>query len=349
MRAAGDRIWFTTDGQMCTDTPFCAVERLLPHYCFRCGAEAYEFWGAAWLTYDPYRFGRHAYIHQSSAPGKSFWVRYPNGDGFLIYPGEPIGHDGLVSSVRLEQAREGVEDYEYLCLHKSMMAKAQEAGRDITRARATAERARNLVSIPNAGGRHSTKILPVPDSVLELREELARSIEELFDGQRTARRGTATDTGMVRGEKVMTASEIQRLIETVLQPGYGIDDAVASFGAIAEDSVPCTIRLTPRGENVAEALLEYLEREEAPEGSRFLSGITIRFVRPVVMRFALFEEKHGTPSEGPRLHPNQPIPYRFPLDGYAYAGDLLLYAHPTDVPREKRVEMVKVLRHPEGE
>ncbi len=99
---------------MCTDTPYCAVERLLPHYCFKYGAEAYEFWGVAWHTYDPYRFGWHAFIYQSSEPGESYWVRYPNGDGFLLYPGQPIGHAGPVSSIRLEQAREGVEDYEYL-------------------------------------------------------------------------------------------------------------------------------------------------------------------------------------------------------------------------------------------
>ena len=35
LRARGDRLWFTTDGQMCIDTPYCAVKRLLPHYCFQ--------------------------------------------------------------------------------------------------------------------------------------------------------------------------------------------------------------------------------------------------------------------------------------------------------------------------
>ncbi|MBT7161120.1 MAG: hypothetical protein HN904_00005, partial [Victivallales bacterium] len=64
-KAAGDRIWFTTDGQMCTDTPYCAIERLLPQYCFRYDVEAYEFWGIAWLTYDPYEYGWHSYVAQS--------------------------------------------------------------------------------------------------------------------------------------------------------------------------------------------------------------------------------------------------------------------------------------------
>ncbi len=151
----------------------------MPHYCFKYGVEAYEFWGVAWLTYDPYRFGWHAYIHQSSEPGSSYWVRYPNGDGFLLYPGKPIGYDGLVSSIRLEQAREGVEDYEYLDLLRQQIADANAAGRDTTAAEHAMHEAAELVSIPNAGGRYSTKILSDPDAVFRVRRALAAAIERL--------------------------------------------------------------------------------------------------------------------------------------------------------------------------
>ena len=77
LRSAGDRVWWTTDGQMCTDTPYCAVERLLPHYCFKYGAEAYEFWGICWTTYDPHRFGWHAFIHQPISPASCFGFAIP--------------------------------------------------------------------------------------------------------------------------------------------------------------------------------------------------------------------------------------------------------------------------------
>jgi hypothetical protein len=173
------RVWFTTDGQMCSDTPCCAVERLLPHYCFKYHALAYEFWGATWLTYDPYRFGWHAYIHQSGEPGKSTWVRYPNGDGFLIYPGAPIGHAGPVSSIRLEQAREGVEDYEYLFLLRKLADAAKTAGRDARDAEQALADADRLVEIPNAGGRYASKILPDPDAVLRAKRSLGAAIERL--------------------------------------------------------------------------------------------------------------------------------------------------------------------------
>ena len=178
LRAAGDRLWFTTDGQMCTDTPYCAVERLLPHYCFKYGVQAYEFWGVGWLTYDPYKYGWHSYIRQSGEPGQQHWVRYPNGDGFLLYPGQPIDHPGLVSSIRLEQAREGVEDYEYLYMLKHLVTEGKSSGKDSARAEAALQSAAELVTIPNAGGRYSSKILADPEKLYEARKALAEAIEQ---------------------------------------------------------------------------------------------------------------------------------------------------------------------------
>ena len=162
---AGNRIWWTTDGQMCTDTPYCAVERLLPLYARAFGADAYEFWGCTWLTYDPWKFGWHSYIRQSDTPGKTYWVRYPAGDGFLIYPPHEGGTEP-VSTIRLEAARDGVEDYNYLVLLDRMAA-----GTDARAAEAArlAGEFRALVSIPNAGGRYSTRILPEPEKLASLR------------------------------------------------------------------------------------------------------------------------------------------------------------------------------------
>ncbi len=179
LRSGGARIWFTTDGQMCTDTPYCAVERLLPHYCFKYGAEAYEFWGVAWQTYDPFRFGWHSFIYQTSEPGESSWVRYPNGDGFLLYPGQPLGQDGPVSSIRLEQAREGVEDYEYLHLLTALVESAQRAGKPVAAAERALRAAQDLVQIPNDGGYYSTRILPHPERLDETRRAVAEAIESL--------------------------------------------------------------------------------------------------------------------------------------------------------------------------
>ena len=200
--ASGKRVWWTTDGQMCIDTPYCAVERLLPHYCFQYGASAYEFWGIDWLTYDPWKFGWHSYIFQTEAPGRTVWVRYPNGDGFLAYPGltadsgmlpsfsssagsvgsdgSPASFPGPVSSIRMEQAREGCEDYEYLHLLRSLLVKSESVAVDSAEAAQAAQTAAGLVAIPNAGGRYSTKILPDPDAVFRTKEAVAAAIERLI-------------------------------------------------------------------------------------------------------------------------------------------------------------------------
>lgn len=43
-----------------------------------------------------------------------------SGDGMLVYPGEPIGLDGIVPSMRLKWLREGIEDYEYIEILKQL-------------------------------------------------------------------------------------------------------------------------------------------------------------------------------------------------------------------------------------
>lgn len=166
LQQGGTRIWWTTDGQMCIDTPYCAVERLLPYYCFKYGAEAYEYFAIDRTVYDPWQFGWHPFIDLTLTPGEKTASRYHNGGGYLVYPGGPVGHDGPVTTVRLEQAREGVEDYEYLYL----LSRAN--NRNPALAQAT-----GLVNIPSAEGRYSTKILPRPDAVLEAREAMAKAIE----------------------------------------------------------------------------------------------------------------------------------------------------------------------------
>ena len=177
--AAGDEIRFTTDGHMCLDTPYLAIERLLPWLCWKYGATGYEFWGVNWWTYDPWERGWHRFISQSDDGTNYYWVRYPNGDGYLTYPGARVGVDGPVSSIRLEQVRDGIEDYEYFRIldRLIMQAKARGIGtRDAERARADAAA---LVSIPNKGGRYSTALLPDPDAVPRLRAAVAAAIERL--------------------------------------------------------------------------------------------------------------------------------------------------------------------------
>ncbi|MDO5565858.1 MAG: DUF4091 domain-containing protein, partial [Planctomycetia bacterium] len=176
-KARGDRIWWTTDGQMCLDTPYCAVERMLPYWCHYYGADVYEFWGSNWYTYDPFRYGWHSYIGQTDSPTNHYHVRYPNGDGYIFYPGHLIGLDGYISSVRMEQAREGLEDAACLVLLKRELDRcktkdsaAYKKGLEVWK------QVGQLVPIPTPGGRYSSRILPRPEIIDQLKYEVDQAI-----------------------------------------------------------------------------------------------------------------------------------------------------------------------------
>ncbi|MDD2598007.1 MAG: DUF4091 domain-containing protein [Kiritimatiellae bacterium] len=176
-RKLNNEIWFTTDGQMCTDTPLLAVERMLPHYAFKYNADAYEFWGVSWYTYNPWEFGWHSYINQSSTPGEHYFVRYPNGDGYLIYP--PMAELGEsrepVTSIRIEAARDGVEDFCYLKLLQELADRHNDQV-----ARKVLEEFLSFSKIPNAGGRYSSANLSDPERMIQLRVEMGAAIERLL-------------------------------------------------------------------------------------------------------------------------------------------------------------------------
>ncbi len=43
-----------------------------------------------------------------------------SGEGMLLYPGAPVGINGVVPSIRLKRIRDGIEDYEYISLLKKL-------------------------------------------------------------------------------------------------------------------------------------------------------------------------------------------------------------------------------------
>ncbi len=179
LKAAGKGFWFTCDGQMAIDTPFLATERLLPYYCFKYGAGGFEFWGATWWTHNPWERGWHTFISQSDDGRRHYWIRYPNGDGYLAYPGAPGVAEGPVSTIRLEAVREGMEDYEALKTLEDLAAAAPPASPAARAAREALAAARALVDIPNSGGLRSLDLLPDPTAVGRVRREINRAIERL--------------------------------------------------------------------------------------------------------------------------------------------------------------------------
>ena len=93
-----------------------------------------------------------------------------------------MGVDGPASKIRLEQIRQGLEDYEALALLGELAAKAKQAGRAAPGAERALAMARDLVTIPNAGGLRSTEILPNPDQVPAIRKAVNAALVQLTLG-----------------------------------------------------------------------------------------------------------------------------------------------------------------------
>lgn len=171
---AHDDILITTDGQFCIDTPYNALERLMPLFCHVYGFRGYEFWGVDWHMRNPFKWAFHRDRISNVLPGQYRRNRFPNGDGYFIYPGNMIGYPGIVSSVRLEAIRDGMEDYEYFTMLKALAEKTGDSD-----AKAVLAKARVLTPIPNAGGRKAEQLLPDPAALSALRLEAAAHIARL--------------------------------------------------------------------------------------------------------------------------------------------------------------------------
>jgi len=179
-KAAGDKFWFTTDGTQCIDTPYTGSERLLGWWCYKYGVLGHEFWGLAWYTYDPWKYGWHNSISQrDSETSPPYFIRYPNGDGYVIYPGKDVGQVDPVASIRLAGVRDGEYDYEYFRLLQQSIDAAKKAGRSVAAAQAVMDKALALIDIPNAGGLQTTQIMADPKAFLTVRDEMADQIDKL--------------------------------------------------------------------------------------------------------------------------------------------------------------------------
>jgi hypothetical protein len=58
---------------------------------------------------------------------------YPAGEGMLLYPGEAVGTEGVVPSLRLKWLRDGADDYDYgrLLKDKGKQAALDNIARDV--------------------------------------------------------------------------------------------------------------------------------------------------------------------------------------------------------------------------
>jgi hypothetical protein len=105
-----------------------------------------------------------------------------NGDGRFIYPpllaadsksGTPV-LEGPVDSIRWEQLRDGIEDYEYLCILRRRLAQRQP-----TLPGETYQKYSRLLVVPETITRSLTEFAREGTPIEEQRHRVARAIEEL--------------------------------------------------------------------------------------------------------------------------------------------------------------------------
>lgn len=118
-----------------------------------------------------------------------------NGDGRFLYPPrrdpntatEP-NLDGPINSIRWENLRDGMEDYEYFWLLREAVRGVEASkGGSVNRDEQTDERAallaeaKRLLAVPDAVSRDLTHFTTDPRPLLEHRDKLARMIERLAE------------------------------------------------------------------------------------------------------------------------------------------------------------------------
>jgi Domain of unknown function (DUF4091)/Family of unknown function (DUF6067) len=118
--SAGEEIWsYTALCQGRTDTPFWELDFPILNYRI-----------PMWISW---RFGITGLLYWSTtnwASTRDVWT-YPltyrdqyNMEGSLLYPGVDAGVQGFITSIRLKQIREGLEDYEYLTILSQRRSRA---------------------------------------------------------------------------------------------------------------------------------------------------------------------------------------------------------------------------------
>jgi len=103
-----------------------------------------------------------------------------NGDGSLLCPGP----DGPLSTIRLENIRDGLEDYEYLYLLAELVRKIRDLP-ETARNLAYLDRANRLLAVPNSLVRSLTEYTRDPNVIYEYRALLAKHIiegKQILDG-----------------------------------------------------------------------------------------------------------------------------------------------------------------------
>ncbi|MFH1771982.1 MAG: glycoside hydrolase domain-containing protein [Candidatus Omnitrophota bacterium] len=161
--ARGKEIWMYISGpgnvypNFAMDFPAQSA-RIIPWLCFKYDFKGLLYWAVNFWNVNPYKDAMNTDWQQ-------------NGNGVLFYP----GIDGPVASLRLELIRDGMEDYEYLFLLKSLYESKKNSISD-TGLKNEIENILSLKGFISSLKKYETD----PDKLLNMREKIAQMIVHLL-------------------------------------------------------------------------------------------------------------------------------------------------------------------------
>lgn len=149
-RARGDVYWWYNQDDNCIGAPI-VTHRALPWASWQADLAGYFVWAISYW-----------------GSAEAMWVTpYEIGEAMAIYPGK----SGPIDSLRWEQTREGLEDYDYLVLLQKAVEDGALTGADMDRARTLLERARTLFPDPRC------QLATDPAELLALRWEIGSLLD----------------------------------------------------------------------------------------------------------------------------------------------------------------------------
>lgn len=186
-QAKGGEIWtyFCTLARECAPNFFidcpAIYQRSIAWYCWMYGVDGFEHWSTTYFWRNVHK-GKPMDQKWPSVPWDSRSIYYMNGDGQLVYPGP----EGIpLPSIRLENFRDGMEDYEYLFRLRELLEKYKDNTTD-----ATLNEYRQLLNPETyllykyprkikVTLEHTLRYPDQPERVLETRQQIAMAIEDL--------------------------------------------------------------------------------------------------------------------------------------------------------------------------
>jgi hypothetical protein len=174
MKAGDDAIWAvccypSTHPNLFVDYPPIDA-RIIGWLSWKAGVTGFEYWAANSWGDNLKRLGDRPYVADiEEMRWKANTFGAYNGDGYLVYPG-PGG--AFLSSIRLENLRDGIEDYEMLAILRDRAARARAKGRDVSAAE-------KRLALDEAVCRPDLTYTSDPGVLLEARRQVAECIERL--------------------------------------------------------------------------------------------------------------------------------------------------------------------------